>query len=210
MIGIVDYGMGNLLSVKNILDYLGEDNIICHDPGDLAKADRIILPGIGGFPDCVRALHKSGFVTALDEAVLMQKKPIMGICLGMQVMARYGHEFEKVTGLGWFDAEVVNINTVNSSIKIPNVGWEEIQLNKKSPLFKRLPAKSDFYLVHSFFMKFDSDDAPEIDASYEVEGVKITAAIRKGNIFATQFHPEKSSDLGMTIVENFIDWQPVI
>ncbi len=208
MIGIVDYGMGNLLSVKNILDYLGEDNFICHTPSDLYQADRIILPGIGGFPDCIRTLNEQGFVPVLNELVFHQKKPIMGICLGMQVMAKYGYEFTQCEGLGWFEAEVVNINTVNNKIKIPNVGWEEIYYNKKSPLFRRLPKIPDFYLVHSFFMKFTDENASEIDAYYEIEGLKITAAVRKENIFATQFHPEKSSDIGMTVLENFIDWNP--
>ena len=208
MIGIIDYGMGNLLSVKNILDYLGEANFICQNPGELPKADRIILPGIGGFPDCIRALHEMGFVDALNNEVMVQKKPILGICLGMQVMARYGYEFSKVEGLGWFDAQVVNINTVSDQVKVPNVGWEEIQVNRKSPLFRRLPQKSDFYLVHSFFMQFEDENAPEVDAFYQIGDTKITAAVRKDNIFATQFHPEKSSDLGMTVLENFIDWEP--
>ena len=208
MIGIIDYGMGNLLSVKNILDHLGEANFLCHTPGELSQADRIILPGIGGFPDCIRALHQIGFVTALNESVLVQKKPIMGICLGMQVMASYGYEFEKVEGLGWFDAQVVNINTASDQVKVPNVGWEEIHVNRKSPLFRRLPQKSDFYLVHSFYMRFEDANASEIDAFYEIGDTRITAAVRKGNIFATQFHPEKSSDLGMTVLENFIDWEP--
>jgi imidazole glycerol-phosphate synthase subunit HisH len=209
MIAIVDYGMGNLLSVKNALDYLGEDNFICSIPTELIKADKIILPGIGGFPDCIKTLEDTGFVSELNDLVLNKKIPILGICLGMQVMCKYGYEFEKVKGLGWFDAEVVNINTVNDKIKIPNVGWEEVVYNKKSPLFKKLPKKPDFYLVHSFFMKFEDENSDEIDAYYEVDDTKITAAIRKNNIFATQFHPEKSSDLGMTVLENFIDWEPI-
>ena len=208
MIAIVDYGMGNLLSVKNALDYLGEDNFICSNPDELINVNKIILPGIGGFPDCIKNLEASGFIPILNQLVLIEKKPIMGICLGMQIMAEYGYEFSETKGLGWFNAKVVNINTINNTIKIPNVGWEEIIYNKKSPLFKKLPSKPDFYLVHSFFMEFDDMDSLEIDAYYEVEGTKITAAIRKNNIFATQFHPEKSSELGMTLLENFINWQP--
>lgn len=209
MIAIVDYGMGNLLSVKNVLDYLGEDNFVCSNPEDLEQADKIILPGIGGFPDCIESLTKNGFVPILNEVVLIQKKPIIGICLGMQVMGKYGHEFAKVEGLGWFDAEIVNINTVNDKVKIPNVGWEEVVYKKASPLFKRLPKLPNFYLVHSFYMKFEDENSSEIDAYYEIEGTKITAAIRKENIFATQFHPEKSSDLGMTVLESFINWEPM-
>lgn len=208
MIAIVDYGMGNLLSVKNALDYLGEENFICSKPDELINVNRIILPGIGGFPDCIKNLEASGFIPILNQLALVEKKPIMGICLGMQIMAEYGFEFTETKGLGWFNAKVVNINTINNNIKIPNVGWEQIVYNKKSPLFKKLPSKSDFYLVHSFFMEFNDTENPEIDAYYEIEGTKITAAIRKNNIFATQFHPEKSSELGMTLLENFIDWQP--
>lgn len=201
-------GMGNLLSVKNILDYLGEDNFICQNPCDLNQADKIILPGIGGFPDCVNTLSQ-GFVTTLNELVINQRIPIMGICLVMQMMAKYGHEFTKSAGLGWFDAEIVNISTINEKIKIPNVGWEEVHYNKNSPLFKRLPKKPDFYLVHSYFMKFADINVSEIDAYYEIDRIKITAAARKEKIFATQFHPEKSSDLGMTVLENFIDLNPI-
>ena len=158
MVAIIDYGMGNLLSVKNALDYLGEDNIICSTPDQLAGVDKLILPGIGGFPDCMQNLTNSGFIPILNNLVLTEKMPIMGICLGMQVMARLGTEFKNIDGLGWFDAEIVNINTVNNQAKIPNVGWEDIVYNRKSPLFKKLPARPDFYLVHSFFMKFPETD----------------------------------------------------
>jgi imidazole glycerol-phosphate synthase subunit HisH len=208
MTAIIDYGMGNLLSVKNVLDYLGEESFICSNPDDLLKADKIILPGIGGFPDCMKNLQESGFIPVLNKMVLVDKKPILGICLGMQIMASYGFEFTKTKGLGWFDAKVVHINTVNDNVKIPNVGWENIIHNKKSPLFRKLSSKSDFYLVHSFFMQFNDMDNTEIDAYYEIEGNRITAAIRRDNIFATQFHPEKSSEFGMIVLENFIDWQP--
>lgn len=206
MIGIIDYGMGNLMSVKNVLDYLGEDNFICTEAKNLEQADKIILPGVGGFPDCMEHLQEREYVSKLHQLVIDEKRPIMGICLGMQAMATFGTEFKNVNGLGWFDAKVVNINTVNKNIKVPNVGWEEIIYNKKSPLFKKLPSKPDFYLVHSFFMQFADEDSSEIEAYYEVEGTKITAAVRRGNIFGTQFHPEKSSEFGMTILENFIDW----
>ena len=206
MIAIIDYGMGNLLSVKNALDYLGEDNQICSEPNQLIKADKFILPGIGGFPDCMKNLSDKGFIPVLNHLVLNEKRAIMGICLGMQVMAKLGTEFQETEGLGWFDADIVNINTVHNSAKIPNVGWEDIIYNKKSLLFKRLPTEPDFYLVHSFFMRFPEIDSPYIDAYYEIDGVKITAAVRKDNIFGSQFHPEKSSDFGMTLLENFIDW----
>lgn len=206
MIAIIDYGMGNLLSVKNALDYLGEDNQICSEPNQLVNADKFILPGIGGFPDCMKNLDTKGFIPILNHLVLNEKRAIMGICLGMQVMAKLGKEFHDTQGLGWFDAEIVNINTVHNNVKIPNVGWEDIIYNEKSPLFKKLPIKPDFYLVHSFFMKFPEIDNSQIDAYYEIDGVKITAAVRKDNIFGSQFHPEKSSDFGMTLLENFIDW----
>lgn len=208
MIAIIDYGMGNLLSVKNALDYLGENNFICSNPSELTDVDKIILPGIGGFPDCIKNLNESGFFPVLNDLVLVKKIPIMGICLGMQIMANKGYEFEETKGLGWFDAKVVNIKTLNNKIKIPNVGWEDIIYNKKSPLFKGLPCKADFYLVHSYYMQFEDDNSSEIDAYYEIEDMKITAAIRKENIFATQFHPEKSSEHGMLMLDNFIDWEP--
>ena len=123
MVGIVDYGMGNWLSVYNAFDYLGEDVEICKDPDDLDHVDRIVIPGVGAFKDCINLISEIGFTDKLQEHVINKGKPTLGICLGMQVMAKKGYEFGKHDGLGWFDAEVKKIDISNSDLKLPNIGW---------------------------------------------------------------------------------------
>lgn len=204
MIGIVDYGMGNLQSVKNALDYLGEDCMICSQPAQLAEVDKIILPGVGAFPDCMKNLHKTGFVAALNENVVDQKKPILGICLGMQVMASLGHEMGETEGLGWFDAEVVMMNPGDPSIKIPNVGWENIEHRSDSHLLSNFHTNPDFYFVHSYYMKCKHEE--DVASWYHLGELKVTASVHKDHIFGTQFHPEKSSDFGREVLLNFIDY----
>jgi glutamine amidotransferase len=206
MIGIVDYGMGNLLSVYNAFDYLGEDVLICKNPEDLSTVDRIVIPGVGAFKDCINRLRDTGFQEALNEHVLVQAKPTLGICLGMQVMGKVSYEFGEYEGLGWFDGEVVKIDVGTTSLKLPNIGWNEINFVKPSSIFNKIPNHSDFYLVHSYFM--NCKDKENIIATYPYAGHDITAAICKNNILATQFHPEKSQDHGLRLLENFIDWKP--
>ena len=133
MIGIVDYGMGNLLSVYHAVEMVGETPQIVRDPKDLAHADRIILPGVGAFRDCVQNLRKLGFVEALEEQVLDAKKPILGVCLGMQAMARRGYENGEWDGLGWFDADVVRLEPATTGLRVPQIGWNEVRYRKPSP-----------------------------------------------------------------------------
>lgn len=204
MIGIVDYGMGNLLSVKNALDYLGEDNVICSEPAALASVDKIILPGVGAFPDSMRNLHARGLVDALHEQVLVQRKPVLGICLGMQIMARLGFEQEETAGLGWFDADVVLMQPGDSHCKVPNVGWQEVSYRPGSPLFRQFPLRPDFYFVHSYHLR--CADEADLTAWYTYGQLQVTAAIQRGHIFGTQFHPEKSSDFGHQLLINFLDY----
>jgi len=205
MIAIVDYGMGNLLSVNNAFEMLGARAHICSDPEQLRDADRIILPGVGAFRDCISNLTKRGFVKALNEEVLQRGKPVLGICLGMQVMARTSVEGGLHQGLGWFDAEVVRLRPSDPSLRVPHIGWNETAWRSDSPFFLRLPRRADFYFVHSYYMKckFETD----VEATCDHGGM-ITAAVRKNNIFATQFHPEKSQDLGLRVLENFLSWVP--
>lgn len=205
MIGIVDYGMGNLLSVFNAFEYLGVSVKICSKPEDLSQVDRIVLPGVGAISQCILKLNESGFTEALNEQVLQLAKPTLGICLGMQVMAKQSFEGGTHTCLGWFDADVVRLNPGNSTLKVPNIGWNTIQFDKQIPLFKGLPENSDFYLVHSYQVQVRHE--AERVATYQ-HGETVTSAIMKDNIFATQFHPEKSQDLGLTVLENFINWKP--
>jgi glutamine amidotransferase len=206
MVGIVDYGMGNLLSVYNAFDYLGEDVIVCKHPEDLQAVDRIVIPGVGAFRDCINLLRSSGFSDALNEEVIMKAKPTLGICLGMQVMAKKSHEFGEHLGLGWFEGEVIKIIVENTGLKLPNIGWSEIEIRSDNPLFNSIPNRSDFYLVHSFYMSCENSN--DVVAAYEYGGNLITASVLKNNIFATQFHPEKSQDHGLQLLSNFINWNP--
>jgi len=205
MVGVVDYGMGNLKSVYSAIDYIGAKVIICKYPEDLYKVDRIIIPGVGAIEQCILKMAETGFTQVLNEVVLQQGKPTLGICLGMQVMCKISHENGINSCLGWFDAEVSKLNPQNPAMKVPNIGWNKTELNQSVKLFNGLPPATDFYFVHSYYVKTTNPN--EIAAWYEYDGI-ITAAIIKDNIFATQFHPEKSQDLWLKLLENFVKWKP--
>jgi glutamine amidotransferase len=206
MVGIVDYGLGNLLSVYSAFDYLGADVVFCRNPKELPEVDRIVIPGVGAFRDCISKLENGGFVSALNHEVLLNKKPVLGICLGMQVMAKRSYEFGTFEGLGWFDAEVIRIDAVEPSLRLPNIGWEEVQVKPEQKLFNRIKPQADFYFVHSYFMKCNEPN--DVVATYTYGNTAITAAVQKENIFATQFHPEKSQDYGLQLLDNFLAWNP--
>ncbi len=200
MIAIVDYGMGNLLSVRNALDILGYKAEICGSPSQLRAADKIILPGVGAFCDCLKNLRVKGFAAALTGEVLVHRKPILGICLGMQAMAERSYEYGDYKGLGWFDADVVRIEPADSTFRVPHVGWNQVSFQKGHRLFHGLPEMPDLYFAHSFHMKCRNAD--DIIATVDY-GETVTAAVAKDNIFGTQFHPEKSQDFGLQILKNF-------
>lgn len=205
MVGVVDYGMGNLKSVFNAFEYIGSNVMICNNPYELDKADRIVIPGVGAIEQCVLKLRETGFADALNEHVLNKAKPTLGICLGMQVMCNVSYEGGVHQCLGWFDADVVRLQPSIPGLKVPNIGWNKTDFNPEIKLFDGLPSNPDFYFVHSYHVK--TKNPLEIVASYEY-GERVTAAIYKNNIFATQFHPEKSQDLGLKILENFVKWKP--
>jgi glutamine amidotransferase len=205
MIAIVDYGMGNLLSVRNAVEALGADAVIAKDPRAIRNAERIILPGVGAFGDCMRNLRASGLVEALEERVLDDKVPFLGICLGMQAMAGRGHEGGVHEGLEWIDGEVVRIETTDAKLRVPHVGWNEVTARDGSVLFAGIPRLPAFYFVHSYHMR--PADASVIEATCD-HGGQMVAAIRKDNLFATQFHPEKSQDHGLRLLDNFLSWRP--
>lgn len=205
MVGVVDYGMGNLKSVYSALEFIGSDVTICVCPEDLTKVERIVIPGVGAIEQCILKLTETGFAEALNEEVLKKAKPTLGICLGMQVMCKVSHENGSHKCLNWFDAEVVKLNPSSPAMKVPNIGWNKTKYNKSIKLFEGLPLEPDFYFVHSYHVK--TKDPNEIAATYEY-GETVTAAIIKDNIFATQFHPEKSQDLGLKLLENFVKWKP--
>ena len=203
MIGIIDYGMGNLLSVLNAFEMIGADAVILSDPEQMNEMERLVLPGVGAFGNCMQNLQSKGFVSELNRQVIELKKPIFGICLGMQLMAKRSDEFGEHNGLGWFDAEVVRLKTIDQHLRVPHIGWNNIFFEKTNPLFKGVTSTAETYFVHSYFMQ--CKDAADVVCTTEYGG-PVTAAVMKGNIFATQFHPEKSQDNGLQILKNFISW----
>ncbi len=202
MIAVVDTGHGNLLSVCNAIEYLGSTAQVCDGPEALHGAERVILPGVGAFQDAMRSLAGRGFPPVLDQ-LRAAGVPILGICLGMQLLARCSYEGGKHPGLGWFDAEVVRLEP--GHLRVPHVGWNPTTVDPESPLFKGLPAAPEFYFVHSY--QVHCADRSQVDAICEYGG-DVTAAIRLGNVVATQFHPEKSQDLGLAVLDNFLRWNP--
>ncbi len=205
MIAVIDYGMGNLRSVVNAIEMAGGSPEVVSDPSRLQTAERILLPGVGAFGDCIANLKRTGFAETLDREVREKGRPILGICLGMQVMARRGFEFGEHDGLGWFDAEVRRIQPTDPGLRVPQVGWNDLDVRKEHPVLRGMPKGSDVYFVHSFHMS--CNDPADILATCDYGG-PITAAVAKDNIVATQFHPEKSQDVGLGLLTNFLRWKP--
>jgi len=204
MIGIIDYGMGNILSVKNAFEKAGAEVKMCVCPDDIYGVSKLVLPGVGAFENCILNLKSRGFIKPLNEVVLKEFRPILGICLGMQVMAKKSFENGEHNGLGWFDAEVVRLTPRDKSLRIPHVGWNTISYKRDSFLFNGVPESFDVYFVHSYYMKCNRRE--EIEATFDYSG-EFTAAVRKNNIVGTQFHPEKSQDIGQIIIKNFLNWE---
>lgn len=201
-VGIINYSMGNIQSVANALSFLGHTPIISDNPKVLQSADAYILPGVGAFGEAMKNLQACGFIEFLNKEIIENKKPILGICLGMQLMAKSSLELGMHEGLGWIDANVIPLPS-SEDIRVPHVGWNNLDIKIKSPLFSRLGENSHFYFDHSFY--FSSRDKDCIMATCE-HGIDICVAIRKDNIFATQFHPEKSQTSGLKLLRNFLDY----
>jgi len=204
MVGIIDYGMGNILSVKNVFEKAGAEVKVCTGPDDICGVSKLVLPGVGAFEDCMLNLRSRGLIEPLNEMVLKKAVPILGICLGMQVMARKSFENGEHGGLGWFDAEVIRLTPQDRTLRIPHVGWNDISYAKDSFLFNGLPKHPDVYFVHSYYMKCNRIE--EIEATFDYSG-EFAAAVRKNNIAGMQFHPEKSQDIGQIVIRNFLNWQ---
>lgn len=201
----MDHGMGNLLSVRHAFAFIGAKPTLCDQPEELHQASRIVLPGVGAFGECMNRLRKMNFVEALETAVLIEGKPVLGICLGMQVMADGSEEDPNTPGLGWLDAQVVRIHSDRENLRVPHVGWNDVQYPNEIPLFQGLPSDPDFYFVHSYWLQTNDESIVVATCDY---GEALTAAVRKDNIFATQFHPEKSQDYGLKVLSNFLEWTP--
>lgn len=202
MIYIVDYGMSNLQSVGNALRYLGADCRIITEPVPLETEDRLILPGVGAFGDAMGQLSARGFVPWLEEAVRVRKHPFLGVCLGMQLIARSSEEFGDHRGLGWIGARV---RRFPEGLRLPHMGWNDLSVVSRHPLLEGIPASGAFYFLHSYYLELE-DLGPLVATSDY--GFSFPAVICQGNIAATQFHPEKSQDNGLRILENFLEWQP--
>lgn len=203
MIAIVDYGAGNLRSVINAFEAIGQKPYIASKPEELKKAIAIILPGVGAFGDGIANLQKLNFIEPLKEEILVKKKPYLGICLGMQFLADVSMEMGEHSGLGLVNGAVRIISPSNSKFRIPHIGWNNIVVKKRSPLFEGLENEPVFYFVNSFHLDPDESEI-DIISSTCWHGATITASVQKDNIFGVQFHPEKSQQAGLKLLENFI------
>ena len=203
-IALIDYGSGNLQSAYKALELVSNCKnkiFITSNSKDLLKADKIILPGVGAFADCIKGLKSiSGMIDVLNEVVLEKKKPFLGICIGMQLLATKGKEKGDHDGLGWIKGKVIKIKK-NKKIKIPHMGWNTVKVISKHPILKR--KKFESYFVHSY--NFICKNKKNIIATCDYEQ-KITAIVGKENIIGTQFHPEKSQKIGLEILKNFVSW----
>lgn len=207
---LIDYKSGNLHSAVKAFEKIADENSlgsveITSDPDIISNADRLVLPGDGAFPACKNALERSEVFEALKYAVCAKSTPFLGICVGMQLMANQGSEFELTNGLGWINGEVEKIKVDDPKLKIPHMGWNDIIIDCDHPILKEIRDGDHFYFVHSYQMKVFSKEQRLAHASY---GGDITAIVAKDNMAGLQFHPEKSSHSGMKIIQNFLAWAP--
>lgn len=200
MIAIIDYGAGNLHSVQNALKYLGAENFVSDDSEKILSAEKIILPGVGAFGDAMAALEEKKLTDTVKKAVEMGK-PILGICLGMQLFFDESEESPGVSGLGILKGKFKKIPKI-SDIKIPHIGWNSLEMPKQSRILKDIGDEPYVYFVHSYYL--EAENKEDVSA-YTIYGQKIAVAAEKDNIFLTQFHPEKSGDIGLKILKNFIE-----
>ena len=203
MIAIIDYGIGNLRSVHNAVSFISPQtkSIVTSDPDVVSRADRVIFPGQGAMPDCILQLEKRGLKESVIEAA--KQKPFLGICLGLQMLFETSEEGD-VNGFGLLPGAVKRFQlNENERIKIPHMGWNKVHLSNTHPMWNKIDSDSRFYFVHSFYAEVTNKSLEMATSSH---GEKFTCAIAKDNIFAVQFHPEKSSELGLQLLKNFISW----
>jgi imidazole glycerol-phosphate synthase subunit HisH len=212
---LIDYGSGNLRSAAKAIERAARegdfatDVVVTSDPDLVRKADRVVLPGVGAFADCRRGLAAvAGMEAALEECVIGRGRPFLGICVGMQLMAGWGREFEDVAGLGWIAGEVVAIKPADPALKIPHMGWNTIEVHRRHPLLDGIPLGAGglhAYFVHSYHLQVADPDDLVADCDY---GGPVTALVGRDNYAGTQFHPEKSQKLGLALIANFLKWKP--
>jgi glutamine amidotransferase len=212
IVAIVDYGSGNLRSAEKALARVaaeqstGHEVIVTSDADVVARAERIVLPGVGAFADCMSGLTAvPGMVDVLKDAVLKRGVPFLGICVGMQLLADVGREFGDHAGLGWIGGEVVRIAPNGPALMFPHMGWNELKIVREHPLLTNIPAEPHAYFVHSYH--FRAKNPADVLATTDY-GETLTAMIGRDNIAGTQFHPEKSQAVGLTLLGNFLRWRP--
>ena len=203
MVTVVDYGLGNIFSVVKAFEMIGADVQVSSNPDDIRAADHLVLPGVGAFANGMQFLKDKGLDTVLTEEVVENKKPFLGICLGLQLLADIGEEHGEHKGLGWIPGTVRKLDIGDQKLKIPHVGWNNLEITQDNPLFKDIHKDSDFYFVHSY--QLHCSNAKDLIAT-TTYGETITATVWHENIFATQFHPEKSQDAGLKLLENFLSY----
>ena len=208
---VIDYGSGNLKSAAKALETAANNLnknskiLVTSDPKIIKKSDKIVLPGQGSFRDCYSGIKKIPELNeTLNEFVLEKKKPILGICVGMQLFAKIGYESKETEGFGWIDAEVRKINNINKKLKLPHMGWNEIEFKKDCFLFSNIKNKAHMYFIHSYEFMTKQKDCIVATTDY---GNPIIVSVAKENIVGTQFHPEKSQKNGLVILENFLKWE---
>jgi len=203
---IVDYNSGNISSVINSFKEVAQNKVNIEVTSDLNKiksSDKVVLPGQGSFKSCVDALNNiEGLVNTLNEFAINQKKPLLGICVGLQMFADIGYEETETKGLGWMPGEVSKIDNQDGKYKLPHIGWNQINIVKESKIFKNIDNNSHMYFVHSY--EFIPSDKNVISATTDYS-TNIVCSVEKENLFGTQFHPEKSDKIGLQIIENFIN-----
>jgi len=203
---IVDYNSGNISSVINSFKEVAQDKVNIEVTADLNKiksSDKLVLPGQGSFKSCVDALNKiDGLTDTLNEFAIINKKPLLGICVGLQMFADMGYEEQETKGLGWISGKVSKIDNKNGKYKLPHIGWNQISIVKESKIFQNIENNSHMYFVHSY--EFIPNDKNVISATTDYSS-NIVCSVENGNIFGTQFHPEKSDKIGLKIIDNFLN-----
>jgi imidazole glycerol-phosphate synthase subunit HisH len=209
-VALIDYGSGNLRSAEKALARAslgfgtGHEIVVTNDPAIVANAERVVLPGVGAFADCMSGLGAvPGMIAALNESVIRKGAPFLGICVGMQLMARVGREFGDTPGLGWIDGEVVRLSPSDRTLKIPHMGWNELNIVVPHPVLDEVGEHAHAYFVHSYEFKTRKHVLATTDY-----GAPVTAVVGRDNLVGTQFHPEKSQAVGLRVLANFLRWQP--
>lgn len=200
-VAIIEYGMGNVQSVLNAFTAIGAEARITSETEDLKNASGIVLPGVGAFPSGMQNLRDLKMIDTLNELVIEEKVPFLGICVGLQLLATLGHEEETCEGLGWIEGEVLRLPAEESGLKVPHIGWNDATIKTQDNLLGEIDEVKSYYFVHSFYLKPENEKEVVATCDY---GIDFTCAIQKDNIFAVQFHAEKSQKHGLSVLRNFL------